>query len=41
VSGHDEIERVIKLHGNILDDREWDRLDEVFAEERPGWLGPG
>lgn len=29
----DEIERVIKLYGYVIDDREWDRLGEVFAED--------
>lgn len=30
---HDEIERLINLYGHIVDDRDWDRLDELFAPD--------
>lgn len=31
-SDKDAIEHIIKLYGYVIDDKEWDRLGEVFAE---------
>jgi hypothetical protein len=33
MTDRDEIERIINLYGHILDEREWDRLGEVFAQD--------
>jgi ketosteroid isomerase-like protein len=33
VADRDEIERLIKLYGYVIDDREWDRLGEIFTED--------
>jgi hypothetical protein len=33
MADQDEIERLIKLYGYVIDDREWDRLGEIFAED--------
>jgi ketosteroid isomerase-like protein len=33
MADRDEIERLIKLYGYVVDDREWDRLGEIFAED--------
>ena len=27
----DQIDRIVNLYGHLIDDREWDRLGEVFA----------
>lgn len=29
----EDIERLIFLYGHVLDDKEWDRLGEIFAED--------
>jgi SnoaL-like domain len=29
----EDIQRLISLHGHVIDDRQWDRLDEIFAED--------
>ena len=29
----DDIQRLIYLYGHVIDDKQWDRLDEIFAEE--------
>jgi 3-phenylpropionate/cinnamic acid dioxygenase small subunit len=29
----DDIQRLIYLHGHVIDDKQWDRLDEVFADD--------
>ena len=33
MADRDEIERIINLYGHILDEREWDRLGDVFATD--------
>jgi 3-phenylpropionate/cinnamic acid dioxygenase small subunit len=29
----EQIQRLIFLYGHVIDDKEWDRLDEIFAED--------
>jgi len=33
MADRDDIERIINLYGHILDEREWDRLGDVFAPD--------
>ncbi|MGW6335969.1 nuclear transport factor 2 family protein [Nocardia rhamnosiphila] len=29
----EDIQRLISLYGHVIDDKQWDRLDEIFAED--------
>jgi hypothetical protein len=29
----EQIQRLIFLYGHVIDDKEWDRLDEIFSED--------
>jgi ketosteroid isomerase-like protein len=33
MADRDEIEHLIKLYGYVIDDREWDRLGEIFTDD--------
>ncbi|MGW6032714.1 nuclear transport factor 2 family protein [Gordonia terrae] len=33
MTDREQIERLIFLYGHVIDDKEWDRLDEIFAED--------